>query len=693
MDFRIADTFSDSLARLTGDEQKAVKTTAFDLQLNPANPGMSFHKLDKAKDKNFWSVRVSGDIRVIVHKTSGSLLLCYVGHHDKAYDWAERRRLETHPKTGAAQLVEVRETVQEIMVPKYVEVEQPAAPKPKLFANLPDDELLGYGVPLEWLADVRAANEDTLLVLADHLPAEASEALLELAVGGKPEVRAPVPASADPFAHPDAQRRFRVMSDIEELERALDFPWDKWTVFLHPAQRQLVERDYSGPARVSGSAGTGKTVVALHRAVFLARANSDARVLLTTFADTLANALRTQLRRLISNEPRLAERLDVHSIQAIGHRLFRPHLGEARSASADEVAAVIKEASAQVSGHKFSQAFLAAEWDQVVDAWQLETWEDYRDVRRLGRKTRLPEKQREILWSIFVRVRQRLADENLVTDSAMFSRLATILTGSQHPPFGFAVVDEAQDMGVAQLRFLAALGGERPNAVFFTGDLGQRIFQQPFSWLALGIDIRGRARTLRVNYRTSHQIRMQADRLLCPDVADVDGNVEERGGTVSVFNGPVPEIAVCQTIAEESESVSDWLARLSAEGLKPHEFAIFVRSSAELERARAAVERAGLPYVVLDEKVETRSGHAAVSTMHLAKGLEFRAVAVMACDDEIIPLQQRIEDVTDEADLEDVYNTERHLLYVACTRARDHLLVTSVAPASEFLDDLRLEAP
>src|SRR5271157_649476 len=145
MEFRIADTFTDSLARLTSDEQKAVKMTAFDLQLDPASPGMSFHKLDKAKDKNFWSLRVNADVRLIVHKTPGSLLLCYVDHHDKAYGWAERRKLQTHPKTGAAQLVEIRETVQEILIPTYVEVEtrKPAAPPNLLFAQLADDVLLG----------------------------------------------------------------------------------------------------------------------------------------------------------------------------------------------------------------------------------------------------------------------------------------------------------------------------------------------------------------------------------------------------------------------------------------------------------------------------------------------------------------------------------------------------------------------
>jgi mRNA-degrading endonuclease RelE of RelBE toxin-antitoxin system len=690
MQFLIADTFTDSLARLTSEEQKAVKTTAFDLQVNPANPGMQFHKLDKAKDKNFWSVRAGSDIRFIVHRTAASMLLCYVGHHKEAYRWAERRKLEIHPKPGAAQLVEIRERVEEIIVPKYVETEQPIQAKPPLFAGVSDVALLGYGVPEEWLGDVRTADEDSLLELADHLPAEAAEALLNLATGVAPQVTQPVAAGADPYAHPDAQRRFRTMRNVEELERALKYPWEKWTVFLHPAQRQLVEKDYSGPARVSGSAGTGKTIVALHRAVFLARANPDARVLLTTFSDILANALRTKLRRLISNEPRLAERLEVHSIDAIGQRLFKSHLGQSQIVSQVKVLELLKAAAGGVGGHKFSLHFLLTEWEQVVDAWQLETWEAYRDVMRLGRKTRLPEKQRTVLWSIFDHVRARLTAGNLITDAGMFSRLAAVVSESKNPPFDFAVVDEAQDISVAHLRFLAALGADRPNSLFFAGDLGQRIFQQPFSWKALGVDIRGRARTLHVNYRTSHQIRMQADRLLGPEVSDVDGNTEDRGKTISVYNGPAPTIRVLDSLKAESATVSKWIMDLKKEGVAPHELGVFVRSAAELDRARVAVKDAGLAFKILDEKVETTSGHVSISTMHLAKGLEFRAVVVMACDDEVIPLQERIETVADDADLEEVYNTERHLLYVACTRARDYLLVTSGDTPSEFLDDLRM---
>jgi len=691
MEFLISDTFTDSLARLTGDEQKAVKTTAFDLQLNPANPGMSFHKLDKAKDKNFWSVRVSGDIRLIVHRNDQNFLLCYVDHHDNAYDWAEKRKLEVHPKTGAAQLVEIRETVQEIIVPVYIQQEvQVNKINPKLFADISDDILLSYGVPSEWLNDVKEATEETLFSLTDHLPAEASEALLEMATGGNPVVARPSDIGLDPFAHPDAQRRFRSMNNIEELERAFEFPWDKWAVFLHPAQRHWVERNYSGPSRVSGSAGTGKTIVALHRAVFLAKSNPDARVLLTTFSTILANSLKVKLRRLISNEPRLAEKIDVYSINELGYRLYKSNISKPVIASKDQISEILRTKSAGVEGNKFSLAFLNSEWTHVVDAWQLKTWEEYRDVKRLGRKTRLPEQQRAILWSIFEKVNEQLIEEKLLTYARLFDKLSEYITEHKIYPYDYTIVDESQDISVSNLRFFSALGRDNPNALFFAGDLGQRIFQQAFSWKAVGVDIRGRARTLNVNYRTSHQIRQHADRLLAPEVTDADGNVEERGKTMSVFNGPEPSLEIFKSNEDESAFVGIWISEQIKNGIAPHEIGVFVRSDKQLDRAIESAKEAKVDYKILDETVETISGSIAISTMHFAKGLEFKSVAVMACDDEVIPLQERIETITDTADLEEVYNTERHLLYVACTRARDTLLVTSTDPASEFLEDLKM---
>ncbi len=345
-----------SIAKNLLMEQKAVKTTAFDLQLNLSSPGLRFHRLERPRDPNFWSVRVNEDVRLIVHRTPASLLLCYVGHQDTAYAWAERRRIERHPTTGAAQLVELPERVDPRVNSVGDEGERlrpsaaSALAKPLLFAGIADDALLGYGVPAERLDEVRGADQDTLFDIAERLPQEAAEALLNLASGTTPAMPERAPIEADPFAHPDAQRRFRVLTNIEELEQALDYPWDKWAAFLHPAQRRLVDRDYSGPARVSGSAGTGKTIVALHRAVALARRYPQARVLLTTFSKALGNALRIRLRTLTADEPDIADRIAVHPVTGIGYDLYTAAFGQPNIAPPALIETLLRQAAAEVEG-------------------------------------------------------------------------------------------------------------------------------------------------------------------------------------------------------------------------------------------------------------------------------------------------------------------------------------------------------
>lgn len=694
MMFCIADSFPKALAKLPAQEQKAVKTTVFDLQMDPAHPSLQFHRIDKSKDPNFWSVRVSRDIRLIVHKTDESFLICYVDHHDEAYTWAERRRIETHPRTGAAQIVEVRERVQEILVPVAVEVGPTPAPArpilPPLFARYADDELLVYGVPPDWLADVRTATEDTIFDLVGHLPAEAAEALLDLAVGEKPELPVVVsPDTTSPFEHPDAQRRFRVMEDMEELKRALEYPWDQWAVFLHPSQRQVVGHKFSGPARVSGSAGTGKTVVAIHRAANALKTDPQSRLLLTTFSLPLANALEGKLRLLTGVERGIVPRVTVLPFRGVASELFTLAFGHhPRAASDDQVRGALKAAAAELGVTTFTQRFLVSEWLNVVDAWQVSDAATYQNVPRLGRKNRLGVKQRETLWPVFQRARALLTAQGLLTWPMIFAEVTRHFSARQEKPFTHTIVDEAQDLGVPELRMLAAITPQGPDTLFFAGDLGQRIFQEPFSWKALGVDIRGRSKTLKVNYRTSHQIRQAADRLLPKVVQDVDGVEQDRRGTVSVFNGPDPEIKTYPDAAAESQGIAEWIKGLVTDGVAPAEIGLFVRSNAELTRARAAVKAAGHTQLELSERLEDPQGRIAIGTMHLAKGLEYKAIAVMACDDDVLPLQSRVETVADESELDEVYETERHLFYVACTRARDQLIVSGVNPASEFIADL-----
>ena len=691
MRFCIADTFPKALAKLPAQDQKAVKTTVFDLQMDPAHPGMQFHRIDNAKDPNFWSVRVNRDVRLIVHKTASSFLICYVDHHDDAYSWAERRRIETHPRTGAAQIVEIRERVEEIIIQEPLAEPSPTKPAlPPLFEQYGDDELLSYGIPEDWLADAKKATEDNLLDLASHLPSEAAEALLSLAVGEKPErPEDPVAPVSTPFEHPDAQRRFRVLDNVDELKRALDFPWDQWAVFLHPSQRQVVEQEFSGPARVSGSAGTGKTVVAIHRAASLLKRKHEAKLLLTTFSPPLANSLEGKLRILIGEDKNIVPRVTILPFKGVAEDLFTLAFGHhPRPATDAQVRGALKSASEELSYSGFSIRFLVSEWMNVVDAWQVETLDAYREVPRIGRKNRLGVKQRERLWPIFQRARELLEKQGMLTWSSIFGKVTIHFSTREAKPFTHALVDEAQDLGVPELRMLAAITPDGPDALFFAGDLGQRIFQEPFSWLALGVDIRGRSSTLKVNYRTSHQIRLAADRLLPSLVQDVDGVEQDRRGTVSVFNGPEPEVLLFDDADAETSGIADWIKRATDEGVEPAEIGIFVRSRDQLARARAAVKSAGHTQLELSERLEQPQGRIAIGTMHLAKGLEYKAIAVIACDDDVLPLQDRVEDVADETELDDVYETERHLFYVACTRARDRLCVSGVRPASEFIADL-----
>ena len=686
----LSNVFQECLMTLSREEQKAAKLAAFELQINPANPGLQCHRLENIKDKNFWSARASRDIRLIFHRVESSVMLCYVGHHDPAYEWASRRKIETHPVTGAAQIVEIRETVREIQIPLYVPSEPAPGPEPKRpLSNLTEDELLSYGVPAEWIPDVRTADDDMLLVIASHLPGEAAEAIIDLATGTtppKPEVVPP--EKGNPYEHPDAQRRFRVVTGTEELARALDYPWEKWIVFLHPSQRDWVLRSFNGPTRVQGSAGTGKTVVALHRAVHLARTNTEARVLLTTFSAPLAALLREKLHRLIDGEPALVERLDVLAMQELGERMHAAHLGKPNRIASEDLDALIRRYAPGEISRIYGEDFSVEEFRDIVDAYHLHDWESYRDVRRLGRKSRLNEAKRRLLWEGFAQAMRELESQNLTTEHQLFHRTADQLQRTAARPYQHIVVDECQDITAAQLRLLAAIAGTGPDALFFAGDLGQRIFQQPFSWNQYGIDIRGRSRTLRINYRTSQQIRQQADQLLDPESRDVDGNVQDRRGAVSVISGPDPVIRECEDHDSEIEAVASWIQERLAEGLTPKEFGVFVRSTQELKRAQAALELAELPYEQLQPTAMRLGSKATLSTMHLAKGLEFRAVVVMACDEDVIPSAERIKALADESDLEEVVATERHLLYVACTRARDHLLITSGATCSEFVEDL-----
>ena len=365
----LSPSFQKSLARLEKRDQGIVKQAAIDFMLTPEAPGLRFHPLNM-REKRFHSFSPTMDLRVVVLKDGARHVLMYVDHHDKAYAWAARRQVERHPVTGSAQIVEFEEVVREEVtyVPRQVEV-------PPIFATEASDYLLSLGVPPVYLDLVRSVDEDGLLDLCQRLPEEAQEALLELAAGSRPEPALQIAPDLepDPFEHPDARRRFWVATDEEALAQALERPWAQWLVFLHPSQRAAVERNFNGPARVSGAAGTGKSVVAMHRAAHLARISQGGRILLTTFSKTLAARLADGMDEILGPATTARGRIHVTHLHEYGRDVLANAGRQFSIVSEAELRDLIESKCAKVPADEFPTRFLAAEWAAVVDYWGVGT--------------------------------------------------------------------------------------------------------------------------------------------------------------------------------------------------------------------------------------------------------------------------------------------------------------------------------
>ncbi|MEY4548604.1 MAG: hypothetical protein RL685_4799, partial [Pseudomonadota bacterium] len=623
MKFIIADTFMKSLGRLAREDQNQVKQAAFEFQASPENPGFSFHKLERARDARFWSFRVNRDLRIIVHRDgASSLMLCYAAHHDDAYQWAERRSLDVHPTTGAAQFVEVKERVEEVVRQVVREEEAP------LFKKYEKDYLLSLGVPAQWLDALRTVGESAFLDVVGELPEEAAERLLDLAAGKAVPTPIP-PRPVTPFDHPDTQRRFHAVTTRGDLQAALDAPWDRWRVFLHPEQRELVERPTSGPARVTGGAGTGKTVVALHRAAFLARSFPGSRLLLTTFSKALAVRLEHSLQLLLAGDA-AAQRLDVQHLHAVASRVALGPGQDFHPAGTEDVASCIEVALKGRENDWLDAHFARSEWDSIVDAHGITRWEEYKAVSRKGRGLPLSAKKRVAAWAVMAAVHAELERRRLGTFNLLCA--AASEAAARQPPYQHIIVDECQDFGPAELRLLRALCEPGPSDLFFCGDEGQRIYKPQASWLSLGIDVRGRSSRLRLNYRTTEQIRRRADALLPDTVTDGDGQSEDHH-TRSVLSGPPPELQGYASAAAEQTALATWLQQRRDEGIALHEIAIFARTGKLLtERATPALQAAGLASQDIKGDSVPAPDRVVVGTMHGAKGLEFRAVAIVGCD-------------------------------------------------------------
>ncbi len=686
----VAKTFMKSASTLAGPDRARVFDFLNKFLNDPANPGLSTERVQGARDPNIWAARITGGLRTIYHHLGDAYTLLYAGQHDEAYGWAARRKLEHHPVTGTLQIVDTTERVQESLPPSTV-----PAGAPRLFAGKSSDYLLSLGVPTDWLPTIREiADDDQLLAVADKLPEEVAERLLRLAGGELVTPPTPVPPSQPISANPDNLRRFYVVQEASELCDLLQKPIEDWLRFLHPSQRELATGTFNGPVKVTGSAGTGKTVVAMHRARCLA--DQGKRVLLTSFVTTLCKNIEHNVQILCTDSQR--KLITVGTVHSQALRLAREVDSLLAPADEERIAKLI-ERFQDFGGAQFDKEFLSAEWTGVVENQGILSWDEYRDAQRTGRGRGLQVRERQAIWKVFQQVYEELADKRLAPWTQICRKAAeAIQTGRVRSPFDAVVIDEVQDLKPQEIRFLAVLAGIKPpspsgrgaggEGLMLIGDAGQRIYPGGYSLRSLGIDVRGRSHVLRINYRTTEQIRRFADRIL-PELADdLDGGTETRKGTKSLLKGPAPTLRGFTTSKEQDAFIAQQVRRLFGQGLQPREIAVFARIGSRLESLQKALAAAGISSQLLSREEESAQADAIhLGTMHRAKGLEYKVVFVYDCSEGVVPHMTTLRRSKDPADYDAARAREQQLLYVSLTRARDEVFITWAGLPSPFLPD------
>lgn len=674
------------LAKLPVSVQSKVMKWAIQFQSDPTSPGINYENINGARDSNLKSVRLDRDWRGIVFKPSSGdvYVLLYVDHHDAAYRWAENRKLAINPVTGAMQLVVLESVTEEIPVAQQPSVTNAAvapaqATAKLLFSSLGDRELLSLGVPEESLAAVRTiASDEQLDAMQAQLPVEAYEGLFLVAAGdtvsqvlGARETRMDKVVDTSDFAvaltTPESQSRFVIVDNDEAMLAIMNAPLAQWRVFLHPTQHKLATGDRSGPVRVLGGAGTGKTVLAMHRAKWLAENRTPAgkKVLFTTFTRNLATDIEQNLKTLCGAST--LAKLEVRNLDAWVHGFMRAQKLEHRIVydRKQEGAAQAWQAAMAARDTKLDlpEGFYEQELEQVILAQGITTLDEYRVARRIGRAGVLGRSKRDAVWPVFEEYRGQLASRKLKAVDDAYREVATMLAArTDASEYSAIVVDETQDFGPQALKLLRAMIRPGANDLFFVGDGHQRIYSRHRAAMSkCGIDIRGRSRKLYLNYRTTDEIRRKAVALLegC-EVDDLDDGLDEVKRYKSLSHGPAPVVVQVEGLEAAAVEAGEFIRELRAETGGASSPTICVVASGE--RHREAIAKQLLSAGFNGVTISAQSNHADAldavhfATMHRAKGLEFDAVVVVA------PIEYF-------GDLDETVN-QRKLVYVALTRAK-----------------------
>jgi len=656
---------------------------------DPTNPGLRFKQLKG--DSRLYSARVTDDYRaLLLHVKDDEYMLVTVRHRSESYDNLERFAYQINQVTGGIDFYDMASLAGTLKPPA------PVGPPP-LFAGYSESQLIELGVGKPLLSTIgKILTEEQLLEFTACVPQLTADVLFALHDGASVDevmerVTAPVSAEepVDPadYAAAAARPASLVTTDDETLQAILQGGFERWQVYLHPAQRRVVERSYSGPARVSGGPGTGKTIVALHRVKWLVERlpadSSGQPVLLTTFNKNLAADLRQRL--LLLGGPELLDRVDVINID----RLATQVVNEAQPGTRlplmndDKAIELWREMLLELGETRWDADFLNDEWSQVVLGHAITTRQEYFRARRVGRGRQLNRAQRAAIWELAEQFTKRLDEANLWTFrrvAAHAARLEQQLAATREPRYRHIVVDEAQDLSSAHWMLLRAMVNRGSNDLFLAGDTHQRIYDNYVSLGSLGIEIRGRSSRLTLTYRSTHEILTIASRILGTESwDDMDDGTDTLEGYRSVLRGPQPEFRAYSSWQSELEGilrqVREWIGGDTS-------IAVSVPTRKQVEQVEAYLSDHDVPAGSIGPDGPRRPDGVHVGTLQRFKGLEYQRMILAGITDAAVPGQRAD---TDPARQHRELVRARSLLFVAATRARDALVISWHGQPSRFL--------
>ncbi len=690
----ISQDFFNSFAALPKNKQNKVMEFLSKFRSNPEAKGFNYEKIKQASDPNMRSVRIDDTYRaILIHEDSANVyLLLWVDHHDEAYEWAAKKRCVLNHTTGSIQVYEAQ-AMTEAQEDASLQEETP------LFEAVADDLLGKLGVPDDLLAYVRTLTESNFASAKKMLPRDAYEALDYVRVGLDPkevisELYGETTAEnsgnmASALQNPITKMQFYVAEGEEDLKAMMNAPLEMWRVYLHPSQRRIVTKDYSGPARILGGAGTGKTVVAMHRAKELAsHCLGNEKILFTTFTENLAADIQDNLRKICT--PDVMKHIEVVHLDQWVNRYLRAHEYPYSIVYGDQIDDMWKKA-VSLTGEDFDlpDDFFQEEWEAVVQAQNIQSLAEYVMAARPGRGIRLDRKRRILVWKVFEEYRAIMDAEKVCDSACAMNECAQLISsGPEVRLYSSVIVDEGQDFGSSAYRLLRAIAGsEHQNDLFIVGDAHQRIYKNKVILSRCGINVRGRSGRLRMNYRTTEEIRRRAMNVLIGlSFDDLDDGTDDGKGYISVSHGDQPTITTYASQDQEAEELIKTIKDQIEAGLDPREICVVARTNALIDDYKKYLLSAGIDCFEVKRKQADDRDRMGVrlATMHRVKGLEFTLVFIVAANKNFVPLKSAV-NIADPTEREAAVNRERCLLYVAMTRAKKMVRISSYGSVSDFL--------